>query len=100
MGDTRSSVPPGDEPAGRIAVRRTGGFAGVVVEGEKDLASEAHGPEIAALLDEIDFDAVPAPVPLPDRFLYHLRIADRELTVAEQDLTPPLRRVVDLVLGV
>ena len=84
---------------GSVSVRRTGGFAGVVAEGRADLASGPDGAEIAALLERIDLDALPSSPPQPDRFVYHLGIGDRTVSVAEQDLTADLQRVVDLVLG-
>lgn len=84
---------------GIVSVRRTGGLAGAVVEGTADLASDPDAREIIALLDDIDLDAVPSSPPQPDRYVYRLGVSGRTVTVAEQNLTPELQRVVDLVLG-
>ena len=37
--------------------------------------------------------------PHPDRFRYEFDLAGLRLDVAEQDLTPPLRRLAALLLG-
>lgn len=93
-------APAGDPaPAETIAVRRTGGFAGIVAEGELDLAASPHADEVADLLGRTDLDSLGSSPPQPDRFVYHVRIGRREVTVAEQDLTPELSRLIDRVLG-
>jgi hypothetical protein len=89
----------GDEAgAGIVSVRRSGGFAGRVTDGQLDLATDPAGAEAAALLRRIDLSRVPKTAPQPDRFVYAIRIGDHELRVHEQDLTPELRRLVELVL--
>jgi hypothetical protein len=94
----------GTEPdeAGRahgvVSVRRSGGFAGLVTESAMDLATDPAGAEVAALLRRIDLGRIPKSAPQPDRFVYTVRIGDRERQIHEQDLTPDLRRLVDLVL--
>ena len=84
---------------GVVSVRRSGGFAGLVTESTIDLASDPAGAEVAALLRRIDFAHVPKSAPQPDRFIYSVRVGDRERQIHEQDLTPELRRLVELVLS-
>jgi hypothetical protein len=84
---------------GVVSVRRSGGFAGLVTESAIDLATDPAGGEAAALLRRIDLDRIPKSAPQPDRFVYTVRIGDRERQIHEQDLTPELRRLVDLVLA-
>jgi hypothetical protein len=83
---------------GVVSVRRSGGFAGLVTESAMDLATDPAGAEVAALLRRIDLGRIPKSAPQPDRFVYTVRIGDRERQIHEQDLTPDLRRLVDLVL--
>jgi hypothetical protein len=82
----------------RVSVRRSGGFAGRVIEREIDLATDPAGAEATALLRRIDFDRLPSTPPQPDRFIYTVRIGDREHRLNEQDLTPELFQLVELVL--
>lgn len=83
---------------GVIAVRRSGGLAGIVIEREIDLASDPAGAEAAALLRRIDFAHLPATPPQPDRFVYTVRTGDREVRLNEQDLTPELAQLIELIL--
>jgi emfourin len=88
----------GGRARGIVSVRRSGGFAGLVTENAIDLATDPAGAEVAALVRRIDLGRVPKSAPQPDRFIYTVRIGDRERQIHEQDLTPELRRLVDLVL--
>jgi len=99
------TVGPGQPPATtasderRVRVRRTGGFAGLVAEGEVDLdADQRRGPELAELLDRIDLRGVAAGDPKPDMYVYAFDLCGDRATVPEQHLTADLRRVADLVL--
>jgi hypothetical protein len=82
-----------------VSVRRSGGFAGLMTEGEIDLATDPAGAEVVELLRRVDLNRLPKTSPQPDRFVYAIRIGDREVRVNEQDLIPELARVVDLVLS-
>ena len=83
----------------RVAVRRTGGFAGLHVSGELDLdGDDPRAPEVAALVDRVDLRAVTTEPPHPDRFVYAFDLCGDSATVAEQGLTPDLRRLAELVL--
>ena len=91
--------PPGSEPARRVRVRRTGGFAGLVADGEVDLeTSDRRAPELAELVDRIDLREVAGGPPQPDRYVFAFDLCGHRATVPEQHLTSDLRRVADLVL--
>jgi hypothetical protein len=82
-----------------VRVRRTGGFAGLVADGEVDLeADDRRAPELAELVDRIDLREVPGGAPMPDMFVYTFDLCGDQATVPQQHLTSDLRRVADLVL--
>jgi len=81
-----------------VEVRRTGGFAGLVRSAALDLAEDPAGPEVRRLLMQVSPGQFLASRPQPDRFIYTVLYGDWNLTVPEQDLTPELHRVVQLVL--
>jgi hypothetical protein len=92
-----SDVPP--EPPRTVAVRRTGGFAGTVQIGQLDLDTEPDGPLVRQLLTQVDLRQIDWGTGQPDRFVYTVQYGSLELTVPEQNLTPELSRVVQIVLG-
>ena len=87
---------------GRVRVRRTGGFVGRAVESEVDLGADpALDGRVAELRDLVGrVGALPeAPqASYPDAFTYELDLDGRVGRLAEPDLDPDLRRIVDLVL--
>lgn len=83
----------------RVAVRRTGGFAGLTRSGELDLDTDPAGAEVRDLLAGVDLDALTASRSGPDRFVYTVDYGASQVTLPEQDLTPELQRVVKIVLG-
>lgn len=88
-------------PASRlVAVRRTGGFAGLRVAGEVDLdGDDPRTPEVAALVERVDLHAATGDGPYqPDRFLYDFDVCGDRASVPEQHLSDDLRRLADLVL--
>jgi hypothetical protein len=92
--------PPTTADERRVRVRRTGGFAGLVADGEVDLdADPQRGPELAELIQRIDLREVPGGDPKPDMYVYAFDLCGDCATVPEQHLTSDLRRVVDLVLS-
>lgn len=92
--------PVGSAASGVVAVRRSGGFVGSTVEGQVDL----DGPdddvvaEVRELVDRIDLAAVAAGLPHPDMYSYVFDVAGTRATVPEQNLTPELRRLAELLL--
>jgi hypothetical protein len=85
--------------ARRVAVRRTGGFAGIVRTAELDLYGDPAGPQVRELLLATDLTQFGASRPAPDRFVYTVALDEWQLVVPEQDLTPELDQVVRIVLG-
>lgn len=97
-----ATPPPEAQPsaplAGRVAVRRSGGYAGVLRTGELDLDDEPRAREVRSLLTGIDLQALSSTPPAPDRFSYTVEYGPHTVQVAEPDLTPELHRVVQIVL--
>jgi emfourin len=79
----------------RVAVTRSGGFAGLVRRAEVDSADH---PAVAGLIDNVSLDEVPPHRPQPDRYVYDIQIGDRSARVGEADLHGPLRELVDHVM--
>ena len=104
VGVTPGATPAGGTPSAaaggrRVSVRRTGGFAGLRAGGELDLdGDDPRAPEVAALVDRVDLRAVTSAPPQPDRYVYSFDLCGDCATVAEQHLTPDLRRLAELVL--
>jgi hypothetical protein len=90
---------PGEPRPATVAVRRSGGFAGMVRSGELDLDADPEGPEVRLLLSRLRLQPIRVGPPAPDRFTYTVRYGEWQLSVPEPDLTPDLRRVVSIVLS-
>ena len=86
-----------DAPA-RVAVVRTGGFAGQRKSGELSLGDDPRTPQVESLLSRVDLAAVPPHTPQPDRFVYSFHLRGEEVVVGEQDLTPELHQLSRLLL--
>jgi hypothetical protein len=80
----------------RVAVTRSGGFAGMVRHAEIDSADH---PAVARLIQDVRLDEMPEPRAQPDRFVYEIEIGDRAAQVGEADLHGPLRDLVDEVMA-
>ncbi len=93
----QSTPRPSDQPA-VVAVRRSGGFAGMVTSGHVVLGEDPRTGEIEVLLGGIDPAALTSGEPQPDRFVYTFELGDQQVTVPEQQLTPELDRLARLVL--
>ena len=96
-GSSAGSTPPA--AAGRVAVTRSGGFAGVRQSGELTLGDDPRTDEVASLLGRIDLETVTPSRPQPDRFVYTFDVEGRQVVVGEQDLTDDLGRLARLLLG-
>ena len=89
------------QPAGSttVAVRRTGGFAGLSSEGAVDLdGDDDRVDELRSLVGRVDVAGVPGGSAGADRFVYDFDLCGDRCRVPEQHLTPDLRRIADLVL--
>lgn len=83
-----------------VAVRRSGGFAGLSRSGEVDLDSDDDRvPELRTLVGAVDLAAIAEARPRADGFVYRFDLCGDTGSVPEQALTADLRRVVELVLG-
>jgi hypothetical protein len=89
----------GADIPGTVAVRRTGGFAGTTKVGQLDLNSDPAGPEVRQLLMRVGRQEISSTRAAPDRFSYTVEYGNWRFTVPEQDLTPELRRLVQVVLN-
>ena len=94
-GSSTGSAPPA---AGRVAVTRSGGFAGVRQTGELTLGDDPRTDEVGSLLGRIDLQAVSRSKPQPDRFVYTFEVDGQQVVLGEQDLTPDLGRLARLLL--
>lgn len=89
----------------RIAVTRSGGVAGIRRHAEVDTARRGDADLWERLVREAGLAARTGPEnaaphqPAPDRFVYTIRVDQREVSVGEADLTEPLRELIDRVLS-
>jgi hypothetical protein len=97
---TSAPAPPTGAPApvARVAVSRSGGFAGIRHSGELFLGDDPRTPEVESLISRIDFAAVAGSAPQPDRFVYTFQVYGQEVIVGEPDLTPDLQQLARIVL--
>ena len=89
----------------RIRLTRSGGLAGIsmVASVDVDELPEATARRVSAALDDVDFDAPPAPsIPgAADTHQYDLVVIDggrRSLTAHDPFLSPGLRALLDVLL--
>ncbi|HET7725022.1 MAG TPA: protealysin inhibitor emfourin [Propionibacteriaceae bacterium] len=83
-----------------IGVRRTGGFAGVTKAGQLDLdGDDPRVEDVRRLVHRTDFSALSSGPAQADAFSYTFFLPEHdEVTVAEDDLTHDLRRLIELLL--
>jgi hypothetical protein len=81
-----------------VAVRRSGGVAGITRSGELRLGDDPRTPEVEQLLSRVDLEHLETGSTEPDRFVYSFWLTGRRLTVSEQGLTPELSRLAHLLL--
>ena len=60
--------------------------------------ADPEGAALRQLLLRVRVQQLSMSQPAPDRFVYTVRYGEWQLTVREQDLTPELHRVVQIVL--
>lgn len=81
----------------KIAITRSGGFAGLVDRFVVDTAelADTQAKELHALAECVDLASLPPPRPQPDRYVYEIEIDGQTAEVGEADLTGPLRELVE-----
>ena len=79
----------------RIAVRRTGGFAGITTRWSVDVGPPELAEVWMPLIESCPWDDVPGSENQPDRFMYSIRAGEREATLPESGVTGPWRTLVD-----
>jgi hypothetical protein len=83
----------------RVAVTRSGGFAGLLQSAEVLLGDDPRSGEVEQLLSRVDLARVIPSRPQPDRYVYTFVVAGQEVVIGEQDLTPELEQLARVVLG-
>lgn len=87
-----------------LKVVRSGGFAGLVAQGELDTTAEPDSERLERAALALDPARLGTGRPQPDRYVYRLELREhadaepRQLTVAEQDLDHDTAWLVDRVL--
>jgi len=82
-----------------VAVKRTGGFAGITKEGVVDLeGGDERAGELRDLVGRVDVASLPGGTGGADRFVYDFDLCGAQCRVPEQHLTPDLHRIAQLVL--
>jgi hypothetical protein len=87
-----------------VKVARSGGFAGLVAEGELDTTGRPDADRIESVLRALDPARLGSGRPQPDRYVYRIEVRDApdrdatHFTVAEQDLDETTAWLLDLVL--
>ena len=93
----------------RIAFERSGGFAGMLmsvsIDTTKLAPTEAH--QVKSMVEAAEFFQLPeaiAPAAQPDRFQYHLTIAEKKrqhsVVVGESSMPGSLKPLVDWLMDV
>ena len=97
-GSTQPATTTAGPSTRTVRVTRTGGVAGMQLSGEVALGDDPRTPEVESLLGRIDFAAVAAHQPQPDRFVFTFDVDGRQTVVGEQDLDPDLHQLATLLL--
>ena len=80
-----------------VIVSRSGGLAGLRLTWEVRVDEQPDADAWYVLIEEIPWSQPPPVPPEPDRYVYRIRCAPHEATLAERQLTGPWRRLVDRV---
>ncbi|SFB85235.1 Thermolysin metallopeptidase, catalytic domain [Nocardioides terrae] len=82
-----------------VAVKRSGGFAGLTKEGVVDLdGDDERAGELRDLVVRVDVASLSGGTAGADRFVYDFDLCGAQCRVPEQHLTPDLHRIAQLVL--
>ncbi|WP_405058929.1 hypothetical protein OG474_40225 [Kribbella sp. NBC_01505] len=88
-----------------VTVTRSGGFAGLVAQGELDTSSAPDSEQLEAAVQALGTAELGSGRPQPDRYVYRLEVratpdgAATHHTVAEQDLDASTAWLLERVLG-
>ncbi|WP_165952410.1 protealysin inhibitor emfourin [Kribbella albertanoniae] len=88
-----------------VTVTRSGGFAGLVAQGELDTSTEPDAEQLEAAVRALYGAELGTGRPQPDRYVYRLEVratpdgAATHHTIAEQDLNESTAWLLDRVLG-
>ena len=86
--------------AGRVRVRRTGGIAGLTLQGEVDLAADDdRARAVREIVDRLELAAPSEEAPMPDAFSYTFEVGGQSVTIPQRQLSPDQRALADLVLA-
>lgn len=86
----------------RVRVRRTGGFTGIAATAELDLGGEdPRAGEVRQLIGSVELPRMAGQgAGHPDEFVYTFQVPGADpVSLPEQQLTPSLRRLAELMLG-
>ena len=87
-----------DSVGGVVSVTRSGGIVGRIQQAEVRLGDDPRTGDVQRLLARIDLTSMTASRPQPDRFVYTFTVDGRDLVLGEQDLTPDLAALAELLL--
>ena len=79
----------------RIAVRRTGGFAGLTMRWAVDVTQPELGDIWMPLIESCPWEDAPDLANEPDRYMYSISAGERNATLPEREVTGPWRDLVD-----
>ncbi|TDD51352.1 hypothetical protein E1263_30165 [Kribbella antibiotica] len=88
-----------------VTVTRSGGFAGLVAEGELDTSTQLDAEQLEAAVRALEAGQLGNGRPQPDRYVYRLEVratpegAATHHTVAEQDLDESTAWLLDRILS-
>jgi len=80
-----------------VIVSRSGGLAGLRLTWEVRVDEQPDADDWYILIAELPWSQPPPAPPEPDRFVYRIRCAPHEATLAERQLVGPWRELVDRV---
>lgn len=87
-----------------LKVVRSGGFAGLMAQGELDTSGQPDSDRLERVARSLDQDRLGTGRAQPDRYIYQLHVREyaggdaTEVTVAEQDLDEETAWLLDRVL--
>ncbi|MET9273098.1 protealysin inhibitor emfourin [Kribbella sp. NPDC003557] len=94
-----------EEAAVIVTVTRSGGFAGLMQQGELDTSGQPDADRLEAAVRALGAKDLGSGRPQPDRYVYRLEVRDApdadatQHTVAEQDLDETTAWLLDRILG-